>query len=419
MPAVERITKRRVDAAQPPAEGELLLWDSELPGFGLRVRAGGTKVYVLKYGTGRRGLARKVTIGRHGAPWTPDTAREEARRLLGLVSSGEDPARARAQAKGIPLLEEFAERYLREHAEPHKKPASVAEDRANLRRAILPALGKLRLDTITRADVVRFHLSRKDTPTNANRCLALLSHMFATAEKWALRPDGSNPCRHVERFPENKRKRFLSADEMARLGKALAEAEAPADGTAESPMAIAALRLLMLTGARLSEILTLEWEHVDLERGVLHLPDSKTGDRPVFLNAPAQEVLKKLPRIEGNPHVIPGKIARTHLTIGGIEHCWWRVRERAALSDVRIHDLRHSYASVAVANGTSLPIIGALLGHSKAETTQRYAHLSNDPLRAAAETVGASIAAALNGGTERKATGSEGRKPGRQRRARR
>lgn len=419
MLAAERITKRRVDTAMPPADGELWLWDSDVAGFGLRVRAGGTKVYVLKYGTGRRGLARRVTIGRHGAPWTPDTAREEARRLIGLVSSGKDPASARAQAKGIPLLEEFSERYLREHAVPHKKPASVGEDRANLRRAILPALGKLRLDTITRADIVRFHLSRKDTPTNANRCLALLSHMFATSEKWALRPDGSNPCRHVERFPENKRKRFLKPDEMARLGKALAQAKAPADGTAESPMALAALRLLILTGARLSEILTLRWEHVDLERGVLHLPDSKTGDRPVFLNAPAQDVLKKLPRIEGNPHVIPGKIAGTHLTIGGIEHCWWRVRERAQLNDVRIHDLRHSFASVAVAGGTSLPIIGALLGHSKAETTQRYAHVSNDPLKSAAETVGASIAAALDGDLPDTAEGSKGRKPGGKRRPRR
>jgi integrase len=419
MPSVERITKRRVDTAMPPADGELWLWDSDVAGFGLRVRAGGTKVYVLKYGTGRRGLARRVTIGRHGAPWTPDTAREEARRLIGLVSSGKDPAAARAQAKGIPLLEEFSERYLREHAVPHKKPASVAEDRANLRRAILPALGKLRLDTITRADIVRFHLSRKDTPTNANRCLALLSHMFATSEKWALRPDGSNPCRHVERFPENKRKRFLKPDEMARLGTAFVEAQAPAKGTAESPMALAALRLLMLTGARLSEILTLRWEHVDLKHSVLHLPDSKTGDRPVFLNAPARGILEKLPRIEGNPHVIPGKIAGTHLTIGGIEHCWWRVRERAQLSDVRIHDLRHSFASVAVAGGTSLPIIGALLGHSKAETTQRYAHLSNDPLKSAAETVGASIAAALDGDLPDAAEGPKGRRPGQKRRPRR
>jgi hypothetical protein len=220
VPTVERITKRRVDAAEVPGHGELLLWDSELPGFGLRVRAGGTKVYVLKYGAGRRGLTRKLTIGRHGAPWTPETARDEARRLLGLVAAGQDPASARALAKGMPTLAEFAERYMREHAEPHKKASTSKEDRRCLTRGIIPALGNRRLDTLTRAEIVRFHLGLKDTPTTANRYVALLSHMFTMAEKWGLRAEGANPCRHVERFPEKKRKRFLSGDEMARLGVA-------------------------------------------------------------------------------------------------------------------------------------------------------------------------------------------------------
>ncbi len=389
-----RLTKTVIDGLKPrPAE--YLVWDSQVPRFGIRVYPTGAKRYLLRLRM--NGRQRWVSIGAHGDPWTPDTARDEAMRLLGDTTKGLDPAAARDFSKGMPTIEEFAERYLREYAEPHKKASTVAEDRAILRRAVLPALGNLRLDTVTRADITRFHLSHKDTPTSANRYVALLSHMFSTAEKWGLRPDGANPCRRVERFAEKKRKRFLSGDELARLGRALGEAAAPKEGSPESPLAIAALRLLILTGARLSEILTLRWEHVDFEHSLLHLPDSKTGERPVYLNAPALEILSKLPRVVGNAHVIPGKLAGTHLTVGGLEHPWRRIRAAAQLDDVRIHDLRHSFASVAVAGGASLPMIGALLGHTKPETTQRYAHLAADPLRATSEAVAARIASAMNG----------------------
>lgn len=391
MPDSQVITKRLVDSIEPD-ERDVFVWDRLVKGFILRCRVGGGKFYVLRYSTGRRGQYRQVTIGRHGSPWTPETARDEAKRLLGLVAIGRDPATERATSAAMPTIAEFSERYLREYAEPHKKSLSVREDQGNLRRAILPALGSLRLDKITRADIARFHVARHDTPSNANRCLALLSHMFTMAEKWGLRPDNSNPCRHVERFKENKRERYLSEAEMARLGAALGEVES--DGS-ESAIAVAAIRLLVFTGCRVSEIKTLRWEHVNFETGAIRLPDSKTGAKTVVLNAPARELLASLPRIEGNPHVIFGIRKGAHLT--DLDHPWQRIRKRAGLDDVRLHDLRHSFASVGAASGESLLIIGALLGHTRATTTQRYAHLSNDPMRAASEAIGARIAAAMKG----------------------
>jgi len=389
-----RLTKRLVDAAVGQEGKDTYLWDSDVKGFGVRLQsAEGAKSFVLKYGLGRRGRVRKFTIGRMGAPWTVELAREEARRLLGVVAAGADPAHSRAVINATPTVAEFAERYMREHAEPHKKPLSVREDRGNLRRAILPELGSLRLDQVTRADIARFHVARRGTPSNANRCLALLSHMFTMAERWGLRPDNSNPCRHVERFKENKRERYLSEAEMARLGTVLGQVEA--DGS-QAAIAVAAIRLLVFTGCRVSEIKMLRWAHVNLAAGTMRLPDSKTGAKTVVLNAPARELLVGLPRIAGNPYVIFG--LRTGSYLADLEHPWQRIRARAGLDDVRLHDLRHSFASVGAASGESLFIIGALLGHTRATTTERYAHLSNDPVRAASEAIGARIAAAMQGG---------------------
>jgi integrase len=390
---VQRITKLVVEALKAGSAA----WDSALSGFGVRARESGACFYVVKYGTGRRGRARWLTIGRHGGPWvdrtgractlTADLARDEALRLLGEKAAGHDPAAKRDATRSIPTLGEFADRYLAEYAAHHKKPRSVNEDRANLGRVILPALGRLRLDHITRADVVRFHLGRKSTPTNANRCLALLSHMFSMAERWGLRPDGTNPARNVERFKEVRRQRFLAPAELGRLASALTETEA------DQPFAVAAVRLLILTGARVSEILTLRWEHVDLDAGLLRLPDSKTGARAVRLNAPSAALLSALPRFSGNPYVVAGRKAGAHFV--GLGHVWKRIRALAGLGDVRLHDLRHSFASVAVAAGASLPLIGGLLGHASPATTQRYAHAGDDPLRAMAERAGETIARAM------------------------
>jgi integrase len=402
------LTKRTVDAAKvAPDRGETWLWDTKVTGFGLRVRSGGRKDYFLKYGMGRDGVARKVLIGRHGKGWTVDTARDEATRLQGERAHGKDPGARKAFERGIPTVEELAARYLSDYAEPHKKPRTVIEDRALLGldarkpRTIAAELGNARLDKVTGDDVTRFHLSLRSTPTRANRALALMSHMFTMAEKWKVLPFGSNPCRGVERFKEKKRERFLSLEELARVGKVLDVAERAAKAGksvtlgAENPFAVAAIRLLIFTGCRLSEILTMRWRHVDLSRGTLVIPEPKEGKpKMVVLNAPAAKVFAGLPRLEKNPFVIAGRREGDHLT--DLEHPWMRLRAKAGLEGVRLHDLRHSFASVAVAGGASLPIIGALLGHSQPQTTARYAHLSADPLRAASEAIGAQIAAAMS-----------------------
>jgi integrase len=290
-------------------------------------------------------------------------------------------------------LAAFAKRYLSEYSVTKKKAASAHMDGLNLTNHVLPAMGQRLLIHIDRTDIAQLHHAMRDKPTAANRVLALVSHMMTMAEKWGLRPEGSNPCRHVDRYPERKRERFLSTDELARLGAVLADAEAKG---AAPPQAVACVRLLLLTGARLGEILTLQWPHVDFDRACLRLPDSKTGAKVVHLNAPALALLADLTRLEGSPYVIFGE--REGRPFGGIQKAWQRLRARAGLEDLRLHDLRHSFASVGAADGLSLPIIGALLGHTQAATTQRYAHLAADPLRQATERVGRRIAEAMSAG---------------------
>jgi integrase len=382
-----KLTKRFIDGLEP-VEKDSVFWDGELPGLGLRVWPSGKRVFIVQY-RNPQGRTRKLTLGRYGV-LTPEEARRLAQQRLAEVAKGGDPAHRRDAARQAPTVAEFAERYLAQHAEAKKKPRSAAQDRRLLERFILPAVGSLKVQGVSRADVARLHHGLHETPYQANRTLALLSKMFNLAERWSLRPDGSNPCRHVEKFKERKRERYLSAEELARLGQALAELER--DGS-EGPHAIAAIRLLLLTGCRLGEVLTLRWEDVDFERGLLHLPDSKTGAKTVALAAPALEVLSEAPRFAGNPYVIPGERAGRPLV--NLQKPWRRIRAKAGLPDVRLHDLRHSFASVGAAAGLGLPIIGALLGHHEAATTHRYAHLAADPLKEAADVIAGKIAAAM------------------------
>jgi len=387
-----KISKRSVDALKLAADrAEAVLWDTELKGFGVRLQRGGAKSYVLHYraGTGRGAPLRKLTLGRHGSPWAPKQARAEATRLLGLVAQGKDPAGAKSEAKIAPTVNELATRFFAEHAEAKRKVSTAQEYRRLLGHVILPAIGTRKVADVTRRDVERLHQTRRETPTEANRAVACLSTMFNIAERWGLRPDGSNPCRHVEKYPQRRRERFLAAEELARFGDALASYNG-------SPYAIAAIKLLVFTGARLGEVLGLRWEWINFERGEVRLPDSKTGAKTLHLPPPALAVLAELPRLAGNPHVIAG--AKEGAALVNLEKPWRAIRAAAGLEDVRIHDLRHAFASVAASSGMGLPIIGKMLGHTQPATTQRYAHLASDPVKAAAAAVAGKIAAAMAGG---------------------
>jgi integrase len=402
-----KITKRAVDALVPKNGAEVVLWDQEVRGFGIRARVGGAKTYILHYRarTGRGAALRKLTIGKHGSPWTPNMARTEAKRLLGLIASGEDPAERRATERKALTLAELCDLYLVEGT-THKKPSTLKADLGRIVHHIKPLLGRVRVDKVARADIERLLIDVKAGKTAAPKegerkpgsiatggsgvaaqCVALMSTLLAFAVARGLRPD--NPARGVKKPPVRKLERFLSEDEIARLAVAL-DAESNRTG---NPYPAAAIKLLLLTGGRRGEILGLQWQQVDFERQCLRLPDSKTGAKIIYLNAPALEVLAGLPRTESNPHVTPGKYEVA--PIGGIDKVWFRVRTAAGLQGVRLHDLRHSFASMGVAGGLTLPIIGALLGHKHPTTTGRYAHLSADPLRAANDLVGLRIAAAM------------------------
>lgn len=412
-----KLSKRTVDAIKAGA-ARAVVWDTEIPGFGVRVSPNGRKVYVLKYrvGGGRSGRVRWAVIGTHGAI-TADQARDQARAWAADVATGGDPAQDKQDRRAAPTVAELLDDYLRDHVRVKNKPRTVAFVEDLVKRIIRPELGKLKVAEVTRADVARFHARLSDRPTTANRAAAVLSKAFALAETWGYRPDASNPCRGLDRFAERSRERFLSPAEFAALGEALTLADreplavVDKDGKPElrrdgsprmamaNPRAVAAIRLLIFTGARVSEILGLRWEMIDLDAGRANLPDSKTGKKAMQLAAPALEVLAALGRPEdGKGFVIRGADgADPERPLVNLKDSWSLIRHAARLDDVRLHDLRHAFASVAVAAGMNLPLIGALLGHREVRTTGKYAHLADDPQRAAADVIAGKIAGAMKG----------------------
>ena len=378
------ISRRTVEALK--VDRDTVFWDRDQPGFGLRVYASGTKMYVVQ---GRhRGQSVRVTVGRHGVI-TADEARRRAAKILNRIKAGEEAIAEPLPAKyaGGPTVADLAARYMRQHVSVHCKDSTAAGIRKLLDNHILPEFGKLPLAAVEREKVAAFHARRNGIPYAANRAVALMSRMYARAADWAMVPDGTNPCRGIERHRERRRERFLTDTEFRRLGTVLAQASV--SGGVSAP-AVAAIRLLMLTGCRKSEILTLQWSAVDLDAGELKLPDSKTGPRAVPLSPPAVRVLEELPRAPGNPWVIPGQKPGTHMV--NLDGPWRIVRKRAQIGNVRLHDCRHSFASRALALGESLPAIAKLLGHSQIQTTARYAHLARDSVKASAARVAASIA---------------------------
>lgn len=378
---LSKITKAVVDSLQP---GDLA-WDADVKGLGVRCQRR-DRVYMVKYRS--QGRQRWYTIGKHGSPWTPELARREAKRILGLVAEGKDPADKKRKDRSAPTISALAERFLEEHVASKAKDRTYTEYKRLIERVVTPELGRLKVDEVRSSDIEKLHLKFRATPYQANRLVALLSKMF----NWSGRRGERNPCIGVERFAEQKRWRYLSSAELARLGAALLHTE---QVRLTSPYVVAAIRLLVFTGARLTEILTLRWDHVDLERGLLNLSDSKTGAKTVYLNSAARELLTSLPRVQDNPFVVAGERKGRHLV--NLEKPWRKVREMAQIPDVRLHDLRHSFASIGAGAGLGLPVIGALLGHAQSATTARYAHLAADPLRQAADLIGKRLEAALLG----------------------
>lgn len=388
-----RLTKRVVEAVEPTAK-PAFLWDDQLAGFGVKVLPNGQRRYLVKYragGGGRAAPQRWYTLGTHGAI-TTEQAREVAQQVLAAVARGEDPQGDKFAFREAPVMGELWDRYVTDHL-PMKKRTSQLDDRQKWRDYIEPKIGRRKVNQVRREEIDSIHKSLADRPYVANRVLALLSKLFNLAEKWEMRSDGSNPCRHVTKFKEHARDRYLTGEELARLGAALREG---LDTHSETPHMVAAIQLLLLTGARLNEVLGAHWDWVDLDRRVINLPDSKTGKKPLFLSDAAVEILKGLQALSTSkecPYVIRGRTKDQPLT--NLAKPWKRLCDRAEIEGVRLHDLRHTAASIGVANGMSLPIIGRILGHTQARTTQRYAHVDIDPALAAADRIGNTVSAAL------------------------
>lgn len=429
--ARKRITKRAVDALRCPSGSDrIFLWDEDLSGFGVAAMPSGRKTYVAQFR--HKGRSRRIKLGEHGRI-TPDEARSAAKKVLGAVEGGSDPIAERRAARGARTLRDVATDFLTLHVRAKRKARTADEYRRILDLHILPTLGARILGDIGKADLFRLHERLSASPGAANRVVALFSAIWNWAAKRDEVDTAANPARYIDRYPEMGRERFLTIDELRRLGKAMRDAETVGlpwvvDETHPKAKhvpkanrsrvidqhAVSAIRLLMLTGARLREILDARWDYIDWDRGLMFLPDSKTGRKTIYLSDAVLALLATIPRVEGNPHIIPGSKKgqpRTNLkkpwaaivTAAGlmetqsVKKTTVQRRKREALErpSLRIHDLRHTFASLGVAGSLGLPVVGKLLGHSQAGTTQRYAHLDADPLHKAANFIGSQIAAAL------------------------
>lgn len=381
-----KLTKSTIEKAvyQGTGESKYILWDEELANFGVRIFPSGIKSFVTFYRVGSR--QRFMTLGKFGV-MTVDEARQRARKLFVEVADGKDPLADRQKARHEQTVRQLAERYPKEHAAHKKKATSRTEDNRLLKTYILPKLGSLPVTAVSREDVDQLHHSLAKTPIQANRVLALISTLMTFAERWNLRPQNTNPAKHVDRFKERVRERIVEGNERKRLVEVLDQVELDLSEPIE---AVHAIRLLLLTGCRRGEILTLKWEYIDEERSRIVLPDSKTGPKVIRLSKPALEYLRSIPRLEGNPYVLPGRRGKGHLV--GLTRCWDRIRQAAGLGDVRIHDLRHTFASAGLESGLSLLMIGRLLGHRSSATTNRYAHLVDDPALEAANRISDQLA---------------------------
>ncbi len=387
-----KLTDKIIKELAPPATGNRVTYDTEVKGFGVRTTAAGAQSFVLNYRAD--GRERRITIGSF-PDWSVSAAREQARSLKRRIDVGEDPMGDRHAEREAPTMASLADRYLAEHA-TRKRERSAKEDASLLRQLIVPKLGKLRVAAVRRTEIEAFHREvTKATAVRANRALSLLTKMFNLAIGWEIRTD--NPCKGIQRNHEDKRERYLTPAELERLMAALARH--PNQTSAN------VIRLLLLTGARRGEVLNAAWDQFDLEAGVWVKPAATTKQNKLHripLSAPAQQLLAEMHAKAEGPALFPGWRGNDRQI--DLKRFWATVCRAAKVSGVRMHDLRHSYASYLASSGLSLPVIGALLGHSSPVTTQRYAHLLDDPLRQATERVGRLVDAAGRAGAGKAAS---------------
>ncbi|KQY17101.1 hypothetical protein ASE23_00045 [Rhizobium sp. Root73] len=407
------LTKDKVEeimALDPPNKTKFY-FDEDLTGFGLYRTTTGTGTWFAEFRPVAGGSKKRMKLGRVGI-LKPNEAREAARKAIAHAGLGKDLAKDRSDERASVTVKTLVSNYIEEFVAVNKKASSAEFYRTIAKKHIDPSIGTNKAVTLTRVDVQRAHskMSRV-AKISANRAMKLLSAAYGWGAKNGYVPEGMNPARGVDLNKEEGRERFLSTDEMQRLGEAMIEAETVgfevnAGDSKHSPKGqrvkmhpsvTGSIRLLMLTGMRLREVLNLRWTETDLDRGFLFLPDSKTGKKTVVLAAPAVEILKDLPRV--GIYVIAGESAGLdgEKPRADLKRPWAQITKRAALPGLRIHDLRHSFASVGAWSGLGLPVIGKLLGHSDAKTTQRYAHVDVDSSRRAADAIAGQISAAIGG----------------------
>jgi integrase len=380
----EKLSKTVVERIKT-ADQDVVVWDDTLPGFGVRLKPSGVRSYIIQYRNRNTSVSRRLTIGQHGPLLTFDQAKKQARAMLADAMRGEDPVEIRKTSRRAPSISDLAADYLERHAVPKKRPKSVLDDRAMLNNIILPKLGAKKVDAIGRRDVEAIQVVMTDRPYQANRVLFLLSKMFNLAVEWGWRVD--NPAKGIQRYHEEKRDRWLSDDELRRLCTALDEHP--------NARAADAVRLQLLTGARLGEVLGSRKEDFDLGRGVWTKPAHQTKQRRTEhlpLSAQALALVESIVEAgnANSPFLFPGN--KPGQPLREIKKFWTAVLWQAGIANYRLHDNRHTYASHLVSSGLSLEIVGRLLGHTTATTTKRYAHIADDPLRAATDRFGSKIA---------------------------
>lgn len=376
-----KLTKTTVDKL-PIENKDIVYWDTGLSGFGVRVKPNGTKSYLVQYRNRNSGRSKRKTIGQVGPLLFFAIAKATASQYLGEVIRGGDPAEDAQKARKSPKISDLADQYLSNHAKPKKRPKSVQNDISMINRIILPKFKNRFVRDVSHRDIQSLHNSLAETPYQANRVLALLSKMFALSIRWGWRTD--NPALGVNRYAEEKRHRWLNEAELKRLTSAL---DAHPNQNAAN-----AIRLQLLTGARIGEVLNAQWQDFNLDRGVWikpshHTKQKKTEHLP--LSKATVDLVNEIRKQHNHRFLLPSSVIDG--PIKDLKRFWKTITVAAKLDDYRIHDNRHTHASHLVSSGLSLAIVGRLLGHTNPMTTQRYAHLADDPLRAAAEVMAAKI----------------------------